>query len=104
MARENDYYKKCGSGDTYTCQIAEDQSLSVAIIQAIAEFSGQSSVVSTKDNELDPLYHSIDPDALNSLFSTRRGEESPNRKISFVHDGYEVTVKNSNSLTINKKQ
>lgn len=64
-----------------------DGSLGAAVVVAIAEATERPT------HDIDPLYETVDPDALSALFGPRRSE-GPRRRgvVSFVHDGCHVTV------------
>lgn len=81
----------------------ENRSLPVAVVEAIASFADRNPIVTDKNGEdsgLQPLYETIDPDALDSLFQTSQRGPSTEGKIKFVHCGYEVTVKNSGMILV----
>jgi hypothetical protein len=64
-----------------------DGSLDSAVVVAIAE------ATSTSPHDIEPLYETLDPDALANLFtSTIRGDPRRSGTVSFVHDGCHVTV------------
>lgn len=51
--------------------------------------------------DLPPLFGAIDPDALDSLFSSRLGSgASPIGEVSFSYGGYEVTVSADGRVTL----
>ena len=82
----------------------ENRSLPVAVVEAIASFANRDPTVTDNNGEdtgLQPLYETIDPDALDSLFQTPQGESSADGMIKFDHCGYEITVK-SNGIVIVK--
>jgi len=62
---------------------------STAVVTAVADAEG------VDETDLPPLFHAIDPDALDSLFDSR--DEPPHAtrttgSISFHYHGYDVTV------------
>jgi len=62
-----------------------EETLSVTVVTAVAEATGQSPL------EMDPLWESIDPDALASLLDdTARSASSPT--VTFTYCGCRVTV------------
>ena len=61
-------------------------SLSVTIVTAVSE------ALDADLTAVDPLYHSIDPDALDTLFESTADEHRSVAHISFRHDGCSVTV------------
>lgn len=63
------------------------QSLSERVVTTVADAKGVDVA------ELEPLYHHVDPDALNQLFRpTVRGAERPGGSVTFTLDGVQVTV------------
>lgn len=52
--------------------------------------------------ELEPLYHSIDPDALESLVRVRNGSVGDTH-VSFTHEGHAVTVHSYGVVTVTPK-
>lgn len=65
-----------------------DGPLGAAVVVAIAEATG------TPTHVIDPLYETVDPDALAELFgpTTRDGSDRRHGTVSFVHYGCRVTV------------
>lgn len=84
----------CQECITYTA--SDDESLFDAVIAALQEAATRTS--SSDDAEtpsvggLSPLFESIDPDALDRLFSPTGSGVTRSGSISFTHDGYEVTA------------
>lgn len=76
-------------GETYRVEFSQEHGQpSTAVVKAIAAIEGW------KQDELDPLYHVIDPDALDSLFKpTVRGDHHGDAEISFTYHGFAVTVR-----------
>lgn len=67
--------------------LADDDRISAAVVDALADANGVDPL------ELDPLYETIDPDALDSLFSTTDGSTRTHHgKVRFTTNGYEVEV------------
>lgn len=73
-----------------------DQTPSEAVVTAVSEASGRA-LAGTES--LDPLYHAIDPDALDALFDTY-GDAESTTSVEFVYGGYEVTVEGSGLVTL----
>lgn len=63
----------------------DGESLSTAVVQTLADAEGVDPL------ELDPLYNTLDPDALDKLFSST-GDSEPQGSVRFTTNGYEVTV------------
>mgnify|MGYP000496680950 CR=1 FL=1 len=70
-----------------TTALSLDESVSASdqVVKSIAEKDG------TDPLDLPPLYESVDPDALDALF-TPDSREPVLGKATFTHAGYEVTV------------
>lgn len=64
----------------------------VAVVEALEETTGQAS------EELEPLYDYIDPDALESLVTSRRSGDGP--AVRFRYDGHRVTVEGAGTIII----
>lgn len=61
--------------------------VSEAVVTAVAESEGVDST------ELSPpLYHAVDPDALDSLFSASAGTTRGSGRVTFTYCGYAITV------------
>lgn len=68
--------------------------LSNAVVNAVATVHG------AEPTELDPpLYRTVDPDALNSLFGASTEVEG---RVEFTHNGYRVTVDTHGNITVNQ--
>lgn len=63
-----------------------------AVVQALAETTGQAS------DELETLYEYVDPDALESLVTSRQSGDGT--AITFRYDSHLVTVAGSGTVTI----
>ncbi|MDS0478028.1 HalOD1 output domain-containing protein [Natrinema sp. 1APR25-10V2] len=77
-----------GAGDTY--QAGPSQSLTEAVIEAVASASGLDAFEVA--DEFGPLYDVIDPSALDSLFESTRGTDRTVGSVSFEYGDYRVTV------------
>lgn len=90
--------------DECVYQVAETQSLSAAIVRAVARFINRDSTendsVDQTALELEPLYETIDPEALEALFDTLPDESSAKGTVQFEYSGCEVTVKNTGSIIV----
>ena len=74
--------------DTY--QAAPSQSLTEAVIEAVASASGLDALEVA--NEFGPLYDAIDPSALDSLFQSSGGSNRSVGSVTFEYADYRVTV------------
>lgn len=89
--------------ETYYYQIKADQTPSEAVIQAVASVSGRkpTPLSNTEGGEaLDPLYNTINPDALNTLFDPTTEPSQSTGTVKFQYSGYEVTVENTGLVTV----
>ena len=78
-----------------THEFSSDVPASVAVINAVSAVTGTDPV------ELPPLYETIDPDALNSLFEARdRTGSSP--RVEFTYNGFDVTVRDGPRVTVER--
>lgn len=69
-------------------------SLSVTVVTAVSE------ALDAEPMEVDPLYRSIDPDALDALFESTIGEDGSSARVSFTHDGCSVTVRGDGEVLV----
>lgn len=68
---------------------------SMAVVSAVADLTG------TEPSELDPLYETIDPDALNSLFQGSQADGPHARgQVSFSVAGCKVVVHGSHKVVV----
>lgn len=63
----------------------EEESVSHVVVSALAD------LLDSEPQSIEPLYHAVDPDALNSLFDSDAPERIPNR-ITFSHCDCDVVV------------
>lgn len=66
---------------------------SEAIVAAVAERED------AHPTEVPPLYHAIDPDALDRLFDGRR-----RGRVTFEYAGYEITVRGPDRISIRESR
>jgi hypothetical protein len=83
---------------TSTYEAGPEQSLSEAVLEAVAEGSGIDQLELA--DEFGPLYDAIDPTALDSLFQPSRTAERPSGTVSFDYAGYRITVDESGTVTL----
>jgi len=80
------------ANDTYTAQFRADTELaSTALAEALAD------VRRCRTVELDPLYHSVDTDALDSLIESAAGESL---EVSLTIDEFDVRVVSDGRIEI----
>ncbi|RQG97963.1 HalOD1 output domain-containing protein [Natrarchaeobius chitinivorans] len=68
--------------------------VSLAVIEAVAERDGVDPV------SLPPLYESIPPDALDSLFDDRSTDSERALAVEFAYHGYTVTITDDEGVRI----
>ncbi|THE65894.1 hypothetical protein D8Y22_05050 [Salinadaptatus halalkaliphilus] len=72
---------------------------SVTIVERIAKRDGVDPTELTP-----PLYSAIDPEALDSLFSTTDGTDARSvGNVRFTYNGYEVCVQSSGEISISER-
>ncbi|MFB6179324.1 MAG: HalOD1 output domain-containing protein [Halorientalis sp.] len=83
-------------GESITYTATADESLSDAVIAALR--TAASCSANPPVGVLDPLFETIDPEALDTLFS----DESPvaSARVSFTHDGFDVQVSATGRVTV----
>lgn len=79
-------------GETY-----DGQSTSQRVIAAVAEKTGKDST------EVGPLYHVIDPDALDRLFSATRGNGRNRGHVEFTFAGCDVVVQGDGEVEVTER-
>ena len=91
---------------TDACAEGAGRSPSQAVIQAVAAASGRSPVRDDDQDRkepLEPLYDTVDPDALDALFaSTSCGSPVPGR-VEFVYCGYRVSVDGTGRVEVRER-
>lgn len=80
-----------------TYAATDDETLSEAVIAALRTASGRAASPDQRTAQQDvgvlaPLFETIDPDALDALFTSVQGEGVSAGSVSFTHSGYDVTV------------
>lgn len=78
---------------------AADEPLSVRVVRAIAAHDGVDPTELTP-----PLYHSLDPVALDSLFESTATDGSRTGRVTFTYDGKTVTVDSAGEVTVEADQ
>ena len=90
-----EYYQ--GSGTVRSQFDQEKTPPSMAVIATLADVMGVDPV------ELDPLYSTIDPEALDSLVRVRN-RTSGDIRVSFTHENHAITVHSYGLVTIAPKR
>lgn len=78
-------------GTVYETEIGDRQP-SEAVIDVV------SALKNARPDELEPLYHSFDPDALNTLCDSEDDEARPT--VQFSYEGLVVTVSAPNAISV----
>ncbi|AGB36533.1 HalOD1 output domain-containing protein [Natronococcus occultus] len=81
-----------------TYQADPDQSLSQAVLEAVGEATGIDQLELA--DEYGPLYHAIDPSALDALFHDRAETDRPVGSVTFEYAGYLVSVDRTGQVTL----
>lgn len=79
------------------------RSLSASVVQAVAAASGRSLATDGADDRteaLEPLYSTIDPDALDALLASKADDEHPPVRVEFTYCGYRVTADSTGLVTV----
>jgi len=85
--------------ETVRTDWTERETVTSSVVAAIATLTG------TSPTGLRPLYETVDPDALDSVFESRKGG-APRRSaltVSFRHEGCDVTVRADGKLTVKRR-
>lgn len=67
-----------------------NDSISLSVIEALSDATG------SDPTELEPLYHVIDPEALDRLFQDSSGDA----RVQFTYDGHAVEVRSDGCVVI----
>ncbi|QLG47829.1 HalOD1 output domain-containing protein [Natrinema halophilum] len=89
-----------------TYRMSPSESSSEAVLHATAEATGSKVIGSTpeEENVLDPLYHAIDPEALDNLFHSITGDgHRSDGKITFTYCGCKVEVENRGVVKVQNR-
>lgn len=80
--------------DTHVTQYTANERPSEMIVRAVAAVSG------VEPTELDLVYDSIDPDALDTLLGSPPIGDNGGITVEFMAAGYQVTVRNDGTICI----
>ncbi|MHB9285932.1 HalOD1 output domain-containing protein [Halobacteriales archaeon Cl-PHB] len=85
---------------TYTADA--DESLADAVLRALYESASDATGTTTVDvvETLDPLYETVDLEALDRLFRPGVDGETTEGTVTFVHAGYDITVSAAGDVTV----
>lgn len=74
----------------------DDHSLTFAVVEAL------STVLDVDATEIDPMNETLNPDALERLFTTQSGETEEDLLVYFTHQGCEITVRRDGHFTVSR--
>lgn len=83
--------------------------IDLAVIDAVAAVSGRpplwngSTMEKAGTNPLDPLYESIDPDALDTICQPKKQDKQSVTIVTFTYCGYSVTVDSTGQISITEQ-
>lgn len=81
--------------DRVEYEIGAGESVSTAVVRAVSAVKG------CEPNELGPLAHTVDPNALDALFTAPEdGTPRTGGRVSFVYSDCRISVDNGEYLTI----
>lgn len=78
-------------------QSTKNQTVSQTVVAAVAD------LVDAKPGALDPLYYTVDPEALNALFESNAvdsGHALP--RVTFTYEGCDVEVAGDGTVTVSR--
>lgn len=73
------------------------ESVSQRVIEAVADETGK------EPTEVGPLYHVIDPDALDRLFTPTRGSVRREGRVAFTFGGCDVVVRENGEVEVSER-
>ncbi|SIR82207.1 HalOD1 output domain-containing protein [Natronorubrum thiooxidans] len=108
MATKQDHAATAGKQGDVTYTAGDNETLSNAVLTALRTAAGRSTPSNQDAESLDvgvltPLFETIDPDALNALFSSTHSGAARNGTITFTHDGYEVTATSEGHVVVSSE-
>jgi hypothetical protein len=80
-----------------TGDVFGEQSVSQRVIEAVADETGR------EPTEVGPLYHVVDPDALDRLFTPTRGNVRRRGRVEFTFAGCDVAVCENGEVTVSER-
>ena len=89
-----------GTGDGWTASegVGQEQGAAVAVIDAVANAAGREAT------ELPPLYETVDPDAIDSLFDHRHQRSVPGEcRFAFAYAGYDVVISDGPCVRVRER-
>ncbi|MFD1588566.1 HalOD1 output domain-containing protein [Halorientalis brevis] len=83
----------------------DGESLSEAVIVALRKAASRTTATTTDQLDvgaIDPLFETIDPDALDALFGQPGDGTQQSGTVSFTHSGFEVTASGSGEVLVTR--
>lgn len=91
-------------GEQFSYRRQPNEPPSEAVLTAVSAVSNRKIIPNTSDDDgsdaLEPLYDTIDPDALDALFDQIGNESNSEGSITFTYIGHEITVKNTGEILV----
>lgn len=81
----------------------KSRSLSVAVVRSIAAATDRDPTALLEDDDFVPLYETIDPESLDTLFQPDADGGPSRGRVEFVHCGYEVAVESTGRVTVTER-
>ena len=96
MSKRDEDRRRSGPNErTTTHDWTAGESLSVTVLQAVADLTG------VEPGDVQPINDVVDADALNALFQPRSGEgPRTSGRVSFVLEGVDVTIYASGEVVV----
>jgi len=94
-----------GRAVTYRC--GPNERLSRGVVEAVAEAVDIAPMPGAADGgaTLEPLYHAVDPEALDAVFRPLRSDAAPaGGRITFSYAGCEVTADSDGRITVRRSR
>ncbi len=89
------------SPDDGQYRVADDESVSTAVVRAVAAASGRSATgIDGATDPLDPLAESVDPDALDRVVEFGFDAASNRVSVAFEYCDYRVTVSGTDAIRV----
>jgi len=107
MASTFDQTPEDDAAPAITVTVGDDETTSDAVLAAIQMASGRlTSPTQGSDrgdgDVVDPLFESVDPDALDALFCSLPGAPRSSGGVEFTHAGFEITVTAADEVTVRR--
>lgn len=88
--------------------LSANEPVSEGIISAVSDYTDHAPIPNANGRDaeeaMEPLYHAIDPDALDALFERSNTDTGARIDVSFQYMGYEITVSEDRQITIEQPE